>query len=64
MTEILMLRFIVNASYKQANSSASLREIWKDYNLRDALDRLTMEMRSGLWRKPCPEAMVNSENFE
>ncbi|XP_062926341.1 tigger transposable element-derived protein 1-like [Mobula hypostoma] len=59
--------FIVSAIDREGNNEASLREIWKDYNIKlaianigDALDRL----RNGVWRKLCPEAVNDFKGFE
>ncbi|KFD64279.1 hypothetical protein M514_23563 [Trichuris suis] len=66
-----VMRFIVSAIDEEGNSRASLRQIWKNYDIRlaitnigDAVNRLTVSMRNGVWKKLCPEAVGRSEGFE
>ncbi|XP_062887428.1 general transcription factor II-I-like isoform X3 [Mobula hypostoma] len=66
-----VMHFIVSTIDRKGNSEASLREIWKDYNIKlaianlgDALDRLTVSMRNSVWRKLCPEAVNDFKGFE
>ncbi|KFD61368.1 hypothetical protein M514_26423 [Trichuris suis] len=66
-----VMRFIVSAIDEEGNSRASLRQIWKNYDIRlaianigDAVNRLTVSVRNGVWKKLCPEAVGRSEGFE
>ena len=66
-----IMHFIISAKDREGNTKASLREIWKGYNIKlaianlgDALDRLTVSMRNSVWRKLCPEAVNDFQGFE
>lgn len=66
-----VMRFIINAIDREGNSKVALRGIWKDYNIKlaidnlgDALNQLTISMRNGVWKKLCPEAVNDFKDFE